>query len=142
MWRVRCFVRWRGGLTAGWQLVYNAAMDVTSALLSAVLATVTQGGSEQPAAAATGAGALAAVTRALPRDAKKGVMQPPAGDGFLTIGSSHLPLAPISRFRNTQNLIVMPMQIQQSVDVLYLTDADGAVSRVWMLTPAEAAAWR
>jgi len=36
----------------------------------------------------------------------------------------------------------MPMQIQQSVDVLYLTDADGAVSRVWMLTPAEAAAWR
>jgi hypothetical protein len=32
----------------------------------------------------------------------------------------------------------MPMQIENPVDVVYLTDASGAIFRVWMLTPSEA----
>jgi hypothetical protein len=36
----------------------------------------------------------------------------------------------------------MPMQIQNPVEVVYLTDASGAIYRVWMLTPSEASVSR
>jgi hypothetical protein len=34
------------------------------------------------------------------------------------------------------------MTIQSPVDVVYLTDASGAIYRVWMLTPSEASVSR
>ena len=81
-----------------------------------------------------------AIARNLPPEAKQGVMQPPTGDGFLVISGRQWPLAPTAQIRSRQNLIVVPMQIQSPVDVVYLTDAAGSVRRVWMLTPGEAAA--
>jgi len=79
------------------------------------------------------------ITRPLPPEAKKGLMLPPV-DGFVSIDGNEWPLSPTAQFRSPQNLIVMPMSIQESVRVRYLTDASGAVYRVWLLTPAEIAA--
>ena len=78
--------------------------------------------------------------RTLPPEAKLGVMQPPVGNGLVVINGNPLPLAPAAQFRSQQNLIVMPMSIQDSKDVVYLTDASGAIFRVWMLSPAEVSA--
>ena len=76
--------------------------------------------------------------RTLPPEVKQGVMQPPSGNGTVTISGSTLTLSPVAQFRNQQNLIVMPMTIQGKNDVVFLTDASGAVHRVWMLQPTEA----
>ena len=79
-------------------------------------------------------------TRTLPPEAKLGVMLPPSGDGSVIIGGKSMPLAPAVQFRSQSNLIVMPMTIQENKDVVYLTNAFGAVHRVWMLNPAEVSA--
>ncbi|KFB72634.1 MAG: hypothetical protein ABTS16_01700 [Candidatus Accumulibacter phosphatis] len=83
-----------------------------------------------------------AMARTLPEAARQGVLQPPTGDGFLTISGQQWPLAPTAQFRNRQNLLVLPIQIQDPVEVVYLTDASGAIYRVWMLTPSEASVSR
>lgn len=113
-------------------------MDVSTALLSAVLSAFGQAlfepSAEQPPIAPS-----ALVGRRLPAEARKGTMEPPAGDGLLIIDGETFPLSPTAQFRSPQNLLVVPMQIQQTVEVVYLTDAGGAVHRVWMLNPKEAA---
>ena len=48
-------------------------------------------------------------------------------------------LAPGIQFRNAANLIVMPTTIQEPTLVRFIVDASGAVSRVWILSPQEAA---
>ena len=78
--------------------------------------------------------------RTLPPEAKVGVMQPPAGDGLVVIDGKSLPLAPAVQFRSLRNLIVMPMTIQDSENVIYLADAAGAIFRVWMVSPTEISA--
>ncbi len=77
------------------------------------------------------------MTRTLPPEAKLGVMAPPVGDGRVSINNQSLPLAPAVQFRSQQNLIVMPMTVQDTKNVVYITDASGAVFRVWMLNPGE-----
>ena len=79
-------------------------------------------------------------TRTLPPEAKMGLMFPPLGDGFVVINGTSLRLAPTAQFRSPQNLIVMPMTIQDKKNVVYLADASGSVFRVWMLSPAEVSA--
>ncbi len=128
----------RDRLTAGGERVYNAAMDILTALLHTVLGGVVETVLD-PAESPPVLTAPAAV-RTLPVEAKKGIMLPLAGDGFLTIDRKPWPLAPGAQIRSEQNLIVMPMQIRQAVEVAYLTDHLGAVRRVWLLTPNEAAA--
>ena len=54
-------------------------------------------------------------------------------------GVEHV-LSPIAQFRNTQNLIVMPMTIQGKKDIVYINDPFGAVFRVWMVTAADISA--
>ena len=80
------------------------------------------------------------MTRTLPPEAKQGVMLPPLDDGVVVIDGHPLPLAPTAQFRNQQNLIVMPMTIQERKDVVYLADANGAIFRIWMISPTEASA--
>lgn len=80
-----------------------------------------------------------ATQRILPPEAKQGVMQPPGYDGTVTIGELKLPTSPATQYRNDQNRIVMPMTIQNPTEVVYITDASGAVFRVWMLHPVESA---
>ena len=76
--------------------------------------------------------------RTLPPEVKLGDMQPPPGDGTIIINDHTLQLSPVAQFRNQQNLIVMPMAIQQSTDVLYINDTFGAVHRIWLISQAEA----
>ena len=113
-------------------------MDIPSALLYSIVSAIAEAVLD-PAPEPPVAHEAQALPRALPDAARQGMMQPPAGDGFLTISGRQWPLAPGAQFRNQQNLIVMPMQIQRPVEVVYLPDSFGAVYRVWMLTPSEAA---
>ncbi len=75
--------------------------------------------------------------RALPPEVKTGVMLPPDGNGWVTIDGRSLPLSPTAQFRNPQNLIIMAMSIQGKNEIVYLSNASGAVSRVWLLNPSE-----
>jgi len=77
--------------------------------------------------------------RPFPAEAKRGEMQPPV-QGEVVISGQSLYLSPGAQIRNTDNRIVMPSTVQETTSVRYLTDASGAVARVWMLTPAEASA--
>lgn len=82
------------------------------------------------------------IQRKLPPQAKLGVMDPPPGNGTIVIDGVTHRLSPIAQFRNTNNLIVMPMSIQGNKDIVYINDSYGSVYRVWMLPPAEMAAIR
>jgi hypothetical protein len=88
-----------------------------------------------PAALSVSSGAA----RPLPALALKGTLTP--GDsGAVWIDGKSVPLSVSAQIRNERNLIVQPSSLQQPAKVRYLTDASGAVSRVWILTAAEAAA--
>ncbi|WP_263770679.1 hypothetical protein [Propionivibrio soli] len=109
--------------------------SLVASIVSAIIETATQG-----------AGTTAAqydtyiATRQLPPEAKTGTMNPPKGDGSIVIDNKSWRLAPGVQFRSQQNLIVMPMTIQETKKVVYLTDMSGAVFRVWMLNPTEVSA--
>ena len=79
------------------------------------------------------------MVRPFPAETKRGEMQPPV-DGSVAINGQRLQLAPSAQIRTAQNMIIMPAAVQGPAYVRYITDASGAVSRVWMLTPAEASA--
>jgi hypothetical protein len=111
-------------------------MPLPASLIASIVSAIVE------AAAQSSASSVAqyetyTLNRTLPPEAKVGVMVPPVGDGKVTIGDQSLPLAPAVQFRSQQNLIVMPMTIQDTKDVVYVTDASGAVFRVWMLNPGE-----
>jgi hypothetical protein len=92
-------------------LVYNGAMDIPATLLYSIISAIAEAAlapSPEPPIPYESS----ALARPLPEEAKQGVMQPPAGDGFLTINGQQWPLAPTAQFRSRQNLIVMPIQIQ------------------------------
>ena len=113
-------------------------MPLPASLIASIVSAVLE-------AAVAGYGAPAqyevyVTNRTLPPEAKVGVMQPPAGDGTIVIDGKPLPLAPAVQFRSQQNLIVMPMTIEDSENVIYLADAAGAIFRVWMVSPTEISA--
>ncbi len=84
-------------------------------------------------------GALAA--RALPSDAKF------AEDAefrypYVKANKQVLRLAVGVRIYNERNLIVMPATVPAKANVLFRTDINGDVSRVWILTDDEAKAYQ
>ena len=113
----------------------SLSASLIASIVSAILETVTQGSTVNAHQYE-----IYATTRTLPPEAKTGVMQPPQNDGTITIDGKSLPLTPGAQFRNPQNLVVMPMTIQDNRDVVYLTNDSGAVHRVWMITSAERSA--
>ena len=116
-------------------------MDIPVTLLYSILSSIAQSAME-PAPDPRLLNEPTAMVRLLPAEAKQGVMLPPVGDGFVVIDDQRWPLAPTAQIRSRQNLIVVPMQIQSPVEVLYLPNASGAINRVWMLTSSEASAPR
>jgi hypothetical protein len=123
-------------LHKGCKLVYNGSMPLPASLIASIVSAIIEAAvQDSPAGAAQYQ--VYSMTRTLPPEAKVGVMVPPAGDGRVVIGDQSLPLAPAVQFRSQQNLIVMPMTIEDTKNVVYLTDASGAVFRVWMLNPGE-----
>ncbi|RDE49951.1 MAG: hypothetical protein DVS81_13950 [Candidatus Accumulibacter meliphilus] len=131
----------RRKLTAARQRVYNGPMDIPAALLYTILSGIAEAALE-PAPDPQLINEPTVMARMLPAKAKMGVLLPPRGDGYVTIDDQLWRLAPTAQFRNGRNLIVMPMQIQSAVEVVYLPNAAGAIHRVWMLTPSEASAPR
>jgi hypothetical protein len=108
---------------------------IVSAIVSGVIGSAIDSATQPSQPVLQGAG----MVRPFPAETKRGEMQPPV-DGTVVISGQLLTLAPAAQIRTTQNLIIMPAAVQSPVYVRYLTDASGAVSRVWMLTPGEASA--
>lgn len=78
------------------------------------------------------------IFRVLPQEALRGIMSPPV-QGMVEIDGKPVPLSPAVQIRDPMNMVVMPMMIQGRVPVRYLTDTNGAVFRVWILSAQEAA---
>ena len=106
--------------------------SLIASIVSALVEAAVQGSASPPASYDT-----YVMSRTLPPEAKLGVMQPPVGDGLVVINGKALQLAPAVQFRSAHNLIVMPMTIQDTKDVVYLADGSGAIYRVWMVSPTE-----
>ena len=113
-------------------------MPLPASLIASIVSTIIEMASQSPSDVAQYE--LYTQTRTLPPEAKVGTMQPPQGDGTLTIDGKPIPLAPSVQFRSQRNLIVMPMTIQDASEVVFLTDAAGAIFRVWMVSAAEVSA--
>ena len=115
-------------------------MPLPAPLIASIISTIIETVSQySPVSAAQYDTYLA--KRALPPEAKLGVMQPPAGNGTIIIDGQSLTLSPVAQFRNQQNLIVMPMTIQAQSNVVFLPDTAGSVFRVWLLSQAEVSAF-
>lgn len=123
----------------GRELVYNGAMPLPASLVASIVSAVIEA-AVQSSAATPAQYEVYTTTRTLPPEAKLGVMKPPQGDGFLVISGKSYPIGAAAQFRSQQNLIVMPQSIQDTKDVVYVTDASGAIYRVWMLNPTEVSA--
>lgn len=78
------------------------------------------------------------LVRHLPLEAKRGVMGTPA-NGQVQIDGQTYPLSPGVVIRNEYNMTIPPMMVVGPALVRYQTDGLGAVQRVWILSPAEAA---
>lgn len=120
-------------------LVYNGIMPIPASLIASIISAIIETAAQSPSSN-TAQYQTYATSRMLPPEAKLGVMLPPLGDGLVVINGQSLRLAPTAQFRSQRNLIVMPMSIQDTKDVVYITDASGAIYRVWMLSQAEASA--
>ncbi|WP_301101103.1 hypothetical protein [Propionivibrio sp.] len=121
------------------KLDYNGAMPLPASLVASIISAIIEAAAQNPAST-TAKYEIYATTRTLPPEAKLGVMLPPLGDGMVVINGQPMTLAPTAQFRSQQNLIVMPMTIQDQQDVVFITDASGSIYRVWMISPAEISA--
>jgi hypothetical protein len=117
---------------------YNGAMPVSpliSALLSGLINAAVDSSSTQPSDLVLQS---TAQVRPFPAETRCGEMLPPAL-GEVVISGQSLPLAPGAQIRDTENRIVMPSSVLNTVPVRFMTDPSGAVFRVWILSAAEAA---
>ena len=80
-------------------------------------------------------GAVALAARPLPGDAKFSYP-------YVRANKQTLRLAVGVRIYNERNLIVMPATVPAKANVLFKTDINGDVSRVWILTDDEAKAYQ
>jgi hypothetical protein len=88
---------------------------------------------------AIGAASTGAQMRTLPADAERGFIRHIEGSR-VSIDGRPMQLAPGAAIRGPDNLIIVPTALpSDSVLAEYLTDSDGQISRVWLLSPAEAA---
>ena len=94
-------------------------------LLSALLLTLT-------------AGAAQAQLRTIPAAAKRATLSHVQGM-TVEIDGKRTELAAGAQIRDGGNMIVLPTALPDGVLVKYLPDAQGQVSRIWILSPQEAA---
>ena len=84
------------------------------------------------------AGAAQAQFRTLPAEAKRGVMSHVEGM-TVQIDGKKVPLAAGAQIRDGRNMIVVPTAVPPGVVIKYMPDPQGNVSRIWILSPQEAA---
>ncbi len=77
--------------------------------------------------------------RNFPEKAKRGEIKSHSYP-YVKIGDKTFRLAAGGRIFNQQNLVIMPASLQsQTAQIMYTTDMNGNLSRVWLLTAEEAA---
>ncbi len=76
--------------------------------------------------------------RAIPEDAKRGVMRH-VQEMIVEIDGAQQRLAPGAQIRDESNLLVVPSAVPPGTPVKYKLDGEGLVRQVWILTPQEAA---
>jgi hypothetical protein len=84
------------------------------------------------------AGGAFAQLRTLPRDAERGEVRHVQGM-TIAIDGTERRLAPGAQIRDASNLVIVPTAIPAGSLAKYLTDSEGMVRQVWLLTPQEAA---
>jgi len=77
--------------------------------------------------------------RGIPGHAKRATLNSIQGS-TVTLDGKSFQLSPGAQIRDGHNLIVMPAAVPQNLLVKYHLDNLGQVSRIWILSPAEAAA--
>lgn len=109
---------------------------LSSSLLGAALglaAASAQGGwADDPLPAISGP------VRSIPAGSRQAMVHS-AGENLFQIGHHVLQLAPGAQIRNAQNLIVLPIAVDQPVPARYTVDAQGQVYRIWLLSDQELA---
>jgi hypothetical protein len=94
------------------------------------------------AAAAVGAQALMgtahAQLRTIPAEAKRGTLSHVQGM-VVELNGRQVELAAGAQIRDGRNMIVLPTALPPGILVKYLPSQDGKLSRVWILSPQEAA---
>lgn len=84
------------------------------------------------------AGAAQAQFRSLPPEAKRGLIRHVEAMD-VAIDGKRQRLAPGAQIRDAHNMIVLPAALPAEALAKYLVDAQGNVTRVWLLSPEEAA---
>jgi len=87
---------------------------------------------------ALAAGGAQAQFRTISPDAKRGVMRHVEGM-TVEIDGKRARLAAGAQIRDGRNMIVVPTAVPAGVVVKFLVDGQGQLSRVWILSPQEAA---
>jgi hypothetical protein len=118
--------------------VYNGGMPldpITSAIVTSIIGSAMQqmSGPSAPSAAMVAVG----VPRTLPDGTMAGNMVVSSPTNASIDGQPML-LSPGVQIRDPFNMVVLPGMIQQPVPVRYLTDATGAIAKVWILSAQEA----
>ena len=83
--------------------------------------------------------AVMAQVRQIPDFAKRGSMTH-VQDTIVDVDGNQIRLSAGAQIRSQENLIIVPMSLPRGALVKYTLDGAGQVHRVWVLTPAEAAA--
>ena len=86
-------------------------------------------------------GAAGAQMRAIPENAKAARLRH-VQELMVELNGRAVLLSPSSQIRDTANRIVLPSTVTDTVLVRYLADPQGQPTRIWILTPAEAAQLR
>jgi hypothetical protein len=84
----------------------------------------------------------AALDRMFPPSAYRGELKAHEYPHY-KIGSRSYRMSPGGRIFNQQNLIIMPVSLQeQTAQIMYAVDINGQLSAIWLLTPEEAAKYK
>ncbi|MGH8768785.1 MAG: hypothetical protein ACREVT_11500 [Burkholderiales bacterium] len=84
----------------------------------------------------------AALERMFPPNANRGELKAHQYPLY-KIGSRSYRMSAGGRIFSQQNLIIMPVSLQQqTAQIMYAVDMNGQLSAIWLLTPAEAAKYK
>jgi hypothetical protein len=83
--------------------------------------------------------AMAWADRPLPEDGVRAILKGPQQYPLVQLGGKIYRLAPGGIIRDEANRKIVHGELPHSAQVLYLADANGEISRIWILTPEEQA---
>jgi hypothetical protein len=83
--------------------------------------------------------AVALAERPLPEDGVRATLKGPQPYPLVNLGGKTYRLAPGGIIRDESNRKIVHGELPSSAQVLYLPDANGEISRIWILTPEEQA---